>query len=353
MDEHDTPEGGEATRYRHLVRHIRDAVVEFELVDGEPIVREVNEAFVDDFGYERAALRDEPLNRLIVPEWKRDEARELDERTATGEVNYRRVTRETASGLREFLYRGVPYEDGTVRTDGFAVYTDLTDITQHQRRLRVLNRVLRHNLRNEANVVIGNAARLAGQLDDADDEAGESAAAIREAAGRLERLTREAGDIVRVLSRANPAASDESVDCVRLARSVVRSHAQSSPTADIELEGPDAMWISANERLELALDSLVDNAIEHNPAETPRVGVVVAADDADGWVRLRVKDDGPIIPEAERAVVTGDAEITPIQHASGLGLWLVRLTADAFGGELLFSTSEWGGNAVDVRLPEA
>ena len=60
-----------------------------------------------------------------------------------------------------------------------------------------------------------------------------------------------------------------------------------------------------------------------------------------------------IIPEAERAVGSGDAEITPIKHASGLGLWLVRLTADAFGGELLFSTSEWGGNAVDVRLPEA
>jgi len=353
MDEHDPSKDGGATRYRHLIRHIQDAVVEFELVDGEPVVRQVNEAFVDAFGYERAALQDEALNRLIVPEWERTEARALDERTAAGEVNYRRVKRETANGLREFLYRGVPYEDDTIRTDGFAVYTDLTEITQHQRRLRVLNRVLRHNLRNEANVVTGNATRLAEQLDGATDDTEEAVATVREAASRLERLTREAGDIVRVLSNPDPTAGETRVDCVRLARSVVRTHGRSSPTADIELEGPDAMWVGASERLELALDSLVDNAIEHNPAESPRVGVVIAADGADGWVRLRVRDDGPIIPEAERAVVTGDAEITPIRHASGLGLWLVRLTADAFGGELSFSTSEWGGNAVDVRLPEA
>lgn len=353
MDEHNLPEDAGSTRYRHLVRHIQDAVVEFELVDGEPVVRQVNEAFVGAFGYERAALRDESLNRLIVPEWKRAEARALDERTAAGEVSYRRVKRETADGLREFLYRGVPYEDDTIRTDGFAVYTDLTEITQHQRRLRVLNRVLRHNLRNEVNVVLGNTSKLADQLDDADDGTREAVATIREATGRLERLTREAGDIVRMLSSPNPTTGEARVDCVRLARSVVQTHGRSSPTADIELEGPDVMWVGASERLELALDSLVDNAIEHNPAETPRVGVVIAPDDADGWVRLRVKDDGPIIPEAERAVVTGDAEITPIRHASGLGLWLVRLTADAFGGELSFSTSEWGGNAVDVRLPEA
>jgi PAS domain S-box-containing protein len=352
MDEHHPEDDGTA-RYRHLIAHIQDAVVEFELVDGEPIVRRVNGAFVDAFGYERSDLRDESLNRWIVPDWKRDEARALDERTAAGEVNYRRVKRETTGGLREFLYRSVPYEDDAVRTDGFAVYTDLTDITQHQRRLQVLNRVLRHNLRNEANVVVGNAARLADRLDGADGETGDAVASVREAASRLERLTREAGDIVRMLSRPDPTPGEGQVDCVRLARSVVRTHRRSSPAADIELEGPDSKWVGASERLQLALDSLVDNAIEHNPAETPRVRVVIADDDADGWVRLRVEDDGPIIPETERVVVTGDAEITPTRHASGLGLWLVRLTTDAFGGELSFSTGEWGGNAVDVRLPEA
>jgi PAS domain S-box-containing protein len=351
MDEHGSPAAGETNRYRHLIEHVQDAVVEFELVDGEPIIRRVNEAFVETFGYERAAVNGESLNRWIVPDWKTAEARSLDERTSAGAINHRRISRETADGLREFLYRSIPYESESTRTDGFAVYTDLTEILQHQRRLRVLNRVLRHNLRNDANVVIGHTRRLTEQIHDVDDDVRETVTAIEGAAKRLRRLTREAADIERVLSAPAEAAGEASVDCTRLARAVVRTHRRSS-SADIELETPGSVWVRATDRLELVLDGLVDNAIEHNPAERPRVRVVVANDDADGWAIVRVADDGPIIPESERLVVAGDAEITPTRHASGLGLWLVALTVGAFGGELSFSTSELGGNAVDVRLPK-
>ncbi|MFB6297131.1 MAG: hypothetical protein ABEH56_01275 [Salinirussus sp.] len=38
-------------RWSHLIEHIHDAVVEFELVGNEPIVRSVNQSFVDDYGY--------------------------------------------------------------------------------------------------------------------------------------------------------------------------------------------------------------------------------------------------------------------------------------------------------------
>lgn len=152
-------------RYRRLFEHIRDAVVEFEFRGGAPVVRSVNPAFVDTFGYERD-LRGESLNDLIVPAWCATEAQSLDRRTAAGEVNYRRVKRETASGLREFLYRGVPLSSDAPRADGIAVYTDLTDIVRHERRLEVMNRVLRHDLRNAVNVVLGNTASLRDDLDD-------------------------------------------------------------------------------------------------------------------------------------------------------------------------------------------
>ena len=150
----------------HLIEHIQDAVVEFELVDGEPIVRDVNRSFVGVFGYDRAEIIDARLNEFIVPEWLSSEARTLDERTASGEVNYRRVQRETTDGLREFLYRGVPYDGASDRTDGFAVYTDLTEVTRTERRLQVLNRVLRHNIRNGLQVIRGQADQMrAGRAD--------------------------------------------------------------------------------------------------------------------------------------------------------------------------------------------
>lgn len=102
------PEEASVDGLQHLVEHIQDAVAVFELVDGDPIVRGVNEAFIDQFGYSRDAVIDVDLNDRIVPSWLRDEASALDQRTADGEINYRKVHRQTASGLREFLYRGSP-----------------------------------------------------------------------------------------------------------------------------------------------------------------------------------------------------------------------------------------------------
>ena len=170
-----------ADRYRHLIEHVQDAVVEFEFVDGVPIVREVNRAFVDIFGYALDEIRGESLNA----------------NTASGEINYHQVTRETTSGLREFLYRGIPYEGRGQRDGGFAVYTDLTEVSRNERRLKVLNRILRHNLRNNANVVAGHTSQLLTQIPEQSAEATDAAATIERAARELEQLAEEAGHIRR------------------------------------------------------------------------------------------------------------------------------------------------------------
>jgi len=145
----------------------------------------VSRSFVDVFGYDADAIRGQPLNYWVVPDWKLEEARGLDASTLSGEINYQQVTRETATGLREFLYRGIPYEDGA-GSGGFAVYTDLTEISRNERRLKVLNRTLRHNLRNNANIVAGHSMRLLAELDEPDTAAIESAASVERAARELE-----------------------------------------------------------------------------------------------------------------------------------------------------------------------
>ena len=351
---------GEAVsdRYRHLIEHVQDAVVEFDLVDGEPVVSDVNRAFVDVFGYEAHELRGESLNEWVVPDWKLAEAEKLDANTASGEVNYRQVTRETASGLREFLYRGVPYaagEDGEGDLDGgFAVYTDLTEVSRNERRLEVLNRVLRHNLRNNANIVAGHTTRLLAELDGQDGETTDVAATIERAAHELERLAEEAGHIRRVLEHPTGEATD--IDPEPIVRSVVDEHRGRTPSAAIEVEVLDPGSVTADSRLRYAIDSLVDNAIEHNPRSTPRVRLRVGGAEnspdraSDEWVVIHVEDDGPRIPAAERDVILDGTEITPTHHGSGLGLWLTELTVETFGGELSFDASDLGGNDVSIRL---
>lgn len=350
---------GEASdRYHHLIEHVQDAVVEFELVGGEPIVTDVNRAFVDIFGYSAEEIHGEPLNEWVVPGWKLSEAEQLDSNTASGEINYKQVTRETATGLREFLYRGVPYA-GCEKTEGgidggFAIYTDLTEVSRNERRLEVLNRILRHNLRNNANIVAGHTTRLLAELDGQSTESTNVAATIERAAHELERLAEEAGHIRRILE--HPADEPTDIDPGPMVLSVADEHRERAPNATIEVEIDTPSQVMADSRLRYAIDSLVDNAIEHNPSLSPRVRVRIAtADDtpeeASGeWVAIHVEDDGPRIPADERDVILDGSQITPTHHGSGLGLWLTELTVETFGGELSFDDSDLGGNDVSIRL---
>ena len=334
--------------YSHLVEYIHDATVEFELVDGKPVVLDVNTAFVDVFGYTAADIRGESLNDWIVPEWLVDEADELDRRTAAGEINRQRVKRETASGLREFLYRGIPYEDADTGIDGFAVYTDITDLARAEHRMQVLNRILRHNLRNEANVITGHTTQLLDQLPEPSETAVGAAAAIERAAASLETLSREAGEIESLLLASEGDAAE--TDCVPTVYAAVKKHRRASPRAEITTDLPEQMPVRGDKHLEFAVNSLLDNAIEHNPADAPLVAVTVSALDS-GWAAIRVADNGPLIPDDERAVIAGETEPTRIHHGSGLGLWLVKWVAERYGGELSFEESEHGGNVVQIRLP--
>lgn len=342
------PEEASVDGLQHLLEHIQDAVVVFELVDNDPIVRGVNGAFVDQFGYPRAELIGGDLNDCIVPSWLRDEASTLDQRTADGEINYRRVRRQTASGLREFLYRGIPYTEHNDIVDGYAVYTDLTEMTRRERQLKVLNRLLRHNLRNKTAVICGNIDLLLSRIDPEETSAAEAAADAKEAAAALRKLSDEATQINRVL---DPDSSDPAeTDLALVVSNAIEPFRDRYPSATVETEVPGSAPVLVTSGFRGAIEGLIENAIEHNPADSPRVLVRITPGPEGDWIDLTVEDDGPIIPAAEREVITGEAEITQTQHGRGLGLWLVKWAVARSGGRLSFEESDMGGNCVRLRL---
>ncbi|ELZ25617.1 multi-sensor signal transduction histidine kinase [Halosimplex carlsbadense 2-9-1] len=153
-------------RFTYLFDNLPDAVVEATHVDGEPVVNAVNDAFSDVFGYDAATITDESLNEFVHPDDEYESGHDLDRRAAEGETVQSEVRRRTADGYRDFLFRGIPYDAGEEEINSFGIYTDITDQKERERRLQVLNRVLRHNLRNDLNVVLGYAEMIAGRVDD-------------------------------------------------------------------------------------------------------------------------------------------------------------------------------------------
>jgi len=72
---------------------------------------------------------------------------------------------------------------------------------------------------------------------------------------------------------------------------------------------------------------------------------------SESWTSLVVADDGPGIPPAERSVLTG--EETPLEHASGLGLWYVNWIVTAGGGTFDITESKTGGTRIEIELRTA
>jgi signal transduction histidine kinase len=105
-------------------------------------------------------------------------------------------------------------------------------------------------------------------------------------------------------------------------------------------EGPQPVGVSQGE-VEVCLDALVNNVLSHTPGGTP-FSVEVLAGPGSGWT-LAVQDTGPGLPGG----------VLPARGASGgsgtgLGLDIVRRTAEASGGGISAGRSPVGGARIEV-----
>jgi PAS domain S-box-containing protein len=340
----------ERERFQELFENLPDPVVDVAFVDNDPIIQYVNPAFTEQFGYDRETAHEANLNDLIVPDAERDSPSGLDSRAMEDEVSSIAVQRETDNGRRDFLLRGIPYEqDGDTR--GFAVYTDITDQKEHERYLQVLNRVLRHNLRNDMNVVLALANRLAHHVED--DDLAEHARTLHDTAQSVATLSEKAKELERVLGRRG--SDPGRVDIAAHLRDIAAEQQEAYPGAHLSVEIPHELRVVGDDYIRRACEELVENAIEHNDSESPRLAIE-SGDVHEGadWVELRFHDNGSGIPDDEWRIISGEAEITQITHGTGLGLWLTRWIVESYGGEIYRELPEDGdGTVVVLRLRRA
>jgi PAS domain S-box-containing protein len=355
----------ERDRFDRLFERLPDPVMEVALDPTETRIARVNSAFASQFGYDPAALRGRTIGALDIDddrlsgmgeETERGNGaaeateRSLDERVREEGFVTAEVRRRTVDGVREFLFRGFAYET----TDGrraFGIYTDITDRRRRERYFRVVNRILRHNLRNELNVVFGFASEIANSAED--EKIADYARRIETTGKRLADLAEGAAGIRRVVEEGT-VSDPTPVSVGRVAAAVREEYEERFPEARIDVAVRDDVVVRGDDRLEEAVGHLVENAVVHSRDDGTRIAVTAEHDPDAGVVAVRVADDGPGIPEAVRRVITGETEVTQLTHNTGIGLWIVAWIAEAYGGEVGFGPGiDGAGTTVTLRLPAA
>jgi two-component system OmpR family sensor kinase len=187
----------------------------------------------------------------------------------------------------------------------------------------------------------------------------ERAAAMETLSAGVQRAIRLVEQML-ALARQEPRAETQSV-AVRLddlAREIVAELVPLADAGRIDLGVSAAQPATVRgdpDALRTLLRNLVDNAVRYTPAGG-RVDVSVVAEAAGDTrgARLTVSDDGPGIPEAERARVFDrfHRRAGAAPPGSGLGLSIVKTIAAAHGATLTLAEGPAGkGLAVTVSFP--
>lgn len=261
------------------------------------------------------------------------------------------VTQSVGNRRRDFEAAISTVNDSTGQCIGYTIgFTDITDERHRRQQLEVVNRFLRHNLRNDMQVVRGQVEIIGDQTSEAVDD-------------NVEVVTEHIDILLSVAAKAREATAafeDLSLRPVAIDELLAGVQDQFASDAKITVTVDDSLTIKTDESvLELVVTNLVENGVEHGVSDSAEghhddtdnpVNIALQGSATDGGVRITISDDGPGIPPFELTPLKADRE-TALQHGSGLGLWLVQWGVETLGGDLDIETGP-DGTTVDIRLPE-
>jgi signal transduction histidine kinase len=241
-------------------------------------------------------------------------------------------------------------EDGEpVRAVG--IHLDIDDrkrteqsIERQRDNLEVLNQVVRHDVRNALQLVIAYGDILQNHVED-DSEA--YLRQILKAGRKAVDITRTAGDVTKVLLRSEAdrtpmhvrSVLEDQIDDVRT------SHERAIVSTEAMI--PD-VTVLADDMLESVFRNVLNNAVVHNDEELPEVSVTATADDE--VVRVRVADNGPGIPDEQKARIFEEGEKGLDSDGTGLGLYLVQTLVERYGGAVWVEDNDPKGSVLVVEL---
>lgn len=316
-----------------LIDEIDHGVV---VVDARDCVVEMNPAAESLFGGEQSQVGSDAAT--VVPEYDRIDPGNSNERTSIT------VDRNGREGIYEVQVTDL--DDGSGSSGGAVlVFHDVTEQRTRMQRLDVLNRVLRHNLRNEMNVVYGHADQIANGGQAVDPAA--VADRIKEKALAMTAVGDRAREIDEILQDRRDA--DQTATLATLLEWEQDRLDREHPTVAVECESPESE-VEYPTALETVLKILVEEIIFHSEETDLTLHVEATVD--DGGALVVIRDSGSGIPASERRVLESGEE-TDLRHGSGLGLWLANWGVQAIDGDLAIRDDPTDGTIVEIYVPAA
>jgi PAS domain S-box-containing protein len=272
----------------------------------------------------------------------RDTIREAFERLTTEGEPYDlelRIVRADGE-IRWVRTLGDPlYEDGEI----VGAHGTVQDVTERKEReqelqtlseqLEVLNRILRHDIRNDTQTVQLWTERLQTELS---EEHQDTLRRIQQTNEHIQELTENSRALIRALTHGE--LETEPVRLKEIVENELERARLRYPDAEFSVDGSlSEAVVSADGALSSVVRNLLNNAVQHNRGE---VAVTVRVEQNDDFLRLCILDNGPGVPDGQKKKVFGKGERGMESNGTGIGLYLVKELTQNYNGTVWVEDSE-------------
>ena len=318
------------------------------LLEPDGTVLNVNDAALELGGFDREAVVGDPFDEASW--WThatavQERVRDALDRAAAGEfVRYETDVRGVA-GLETIDFSAKPVTNDAGEVTLLVVEgREITDQRRQRQQMAMMQRVMRHNIRNDLNKVRGWAQVLAEETD---------AEARATHLDRIEAILEEWESMTEGMRRIRRLTTSPEVDRPAIEVQSVMEHltawtGEVDFSLDVDSTVPDdsTVWIPGT--LEEALETLITTAFTRATDPDPAVTVSLS-DTTDRWVEAEVVITGSGLTETDMEVLTTGEE-TALTHAQGLDIWVVRTMIRTVGGEITAQATDTG-TRVTFRVP--
>jgi hypothetical protein len=230
-------------------------------------------------------------------------------------------------------------ENGTV-THYIAVKEDITarkraeaEAQEHREQLKLINKILRHDLTNDITVI---RSALRFYEEEGNDDFLNIAFRRIDKSVDLIRRMREFESVLATHKELKPYDTSKVIEKVM----------EHYPNVDITVEG--SCTVLADEAFHSVIDNIINNAIKHGGTET----LAVTAKRIPAGCELRIADTGKGVPDDVKEKIFDERFSHGDTAGTGLGLYIVRKTVERYGGTIRVEDNDPKGAVFVIALPE-
>lgn len=251
------------------------------------------------------------------------------------------------------VINSAPLKDSREKVRGAIIsFSDVTELEKMNQDMESMMSFLRHETRN---ALLGASSTVAlleksGHLS-AEDKL------LLSRAKKSHRVIKKLLDSVREAKSIESSFSGENTEPVRmieLLRDVAGNYSKiyGDNSFVFESEEHELIVLGNEERLVEMLDKLVSNAVDHSDKEVP---IVISCQRENDDAVIKVINQGEALPEDKQGIFdlfSSFRNTTATKHNQGIGLYVVKLIAEMYGGTVEARDREdVTGAEFIIRLP--